>query len=265
MVEVATKESDREKAFTIIVVDDEPLIANLVEEVLTQERHIVLKAHDAAGALHLLKGQRVDLAILDIRLPGTNGVELANAILSVTPEVSIIFMTGFPDDDIAWEAQTVGAKEYLAKPFELAQLVSLVNRVLQQTPCLPGADNIGKKILLVEYDEGLRTLFRLYLKRAGYVVLTAVNSEEGIKIAMQEKPDLILMDIEMPNLNGIQAVRKLKADPQTEPLPVVMFSNAATRENIENAKEAGAQDFINKYHLDTVRFLSRVQVNLKKA
>ena len=60
-------------------------------------------------------------------------------------------------------------------------------------------------------------------------------------------------------------VCKLKADPQTESLPVVIFSNSSTKENVENAREAGAQDFMNKYSLDTIRFLSCVQENLKKS
>jgi CheY-like chemotaxis protein len=84
------------------------------------------------------------------------------------------------------------------------------------------------------------------LRSRGYRVLEADTGEEGLEIARSERPHLILMDLELPGLNGVEATRRLKADPQTRGIPVVALSSHVEAQDEARAREAGCVGFIAK-------------------
>ena len=121
------------------------------------------------------------------------------------------------------------------------------------------------KILLVEDEELLRKMYRKKLALA-FEVETAADGEEGLAKAREFKPDLILLDIVMPKLNGIGVLKKIKADPVINWIPVVMLTNLATGAAIQECLEAGSQGYIiksdstpSKLLQDVKKFLVEVQ------
>jgi len=102
-----------------------------------------------------------------------------------------------------------------------------------------------KKILLVEDEFSLGELYQMILIRAGYEVTWAKDGQEGIEKATA-KPDLILLDIMMPKMNGIEVLRHLKANEQTRALPVILLSNLAQEDVIKQAFELGANGYLLK-------------------
>ena len=121
------------------------------------------------------------------------------------------------------------------------------------------------KILLVEDEELLRKMYRKKLELA-FEVETAADGEEGLAKAREFKPDLILLDIVMPKLNGIEVLKKIKADPVINWIPVVMLTNLATGAAIQECLEAGSQGYIiksdstpSKLLQDVKKFLVEVQ------
>ena len=110
-----------------------------------------------------------------------------------------------------------------------------------------GADTArGSTVLVIEDNPVNRKLARNVLRSRGYRVLEADTGEEGIEIARSERPHLILMDLELPGLNGIEATRRLKADPQTREIPVVALSSFAQENDEVRAREAGCAGYIAK-------------------
>ncbi|MCI4397537.1 MAG: response regulator [Acidobacteria bacterium] len=107
------------------------------------------------------------------------------------------------------------------------------------------------KLLIVDDMKSFLDLERAFLRRADCRLLTAATGLEAIKVAQTEKPDLIILDIEMPELDGIQATRILKANPGLASIPVVIFSSTSRK---DEALAAGAQEFISK-PVDEDRFL----------
>jgi two-component system cell cycle response regulator DivK len=103
-----------------------------------------------------------------------------------------------------------------------------------------------KTILIAEDDPNNRKLFRDILRAAGYETLEAGNGAEALLLAGQRKPDLILMDIRMPVMDGLSAVRRLKADPVTRPIPVIVVSAFAMEKDQENALLAGCDGYMSK-------------------
>jgi signal transduction histidine kinase len=104
----------------------------------------------------------------------------------------------------------------------------------------------GSTVLVVEDNPVNRKLARNVLRSRGYRVLEADTGEEGIEIARSERPHLILMDLELPGLNGIEATRRLKADPETRGIPVVALSAFAHETDEVRAREAGCAGYIAK-------------------
>jgi CheY-like chemotaxis protein len=103
-----------------------------------------------------------------------------------------------------------------------------------------------KTVLVVDDEEMLRILVELTLERGNYRVLTAANGQEGLERARTEQPDLILMDVTMPVLDGLDACRRLKADPATSSIPVVMLSARVQPEDRAAGLAAGADDYLMK-------------------
>jgi two-component system cell cycle response regulator DivK len=105
---------------------------------------------------------------------------------------------------------------------------------------------MNQKILIVEDQEDNRTILRDLLGHAGFEVLEAVNGAEGIKAAARERPDLILMDIQMPEMDGYEAARRIKAEPNTADIPIVAVTSYALSGDEQKAKAAGCDDYVTK-------------------
>lgn len=102
------------------------------------------------------------------------------------------------------------------------------------------------KILIIEDDPLMSRLYQKVFKFENYDVSSAVNGREGIEKAVKEKPTLILLDIMMPEMNGLEALDKLKADPDTKTIPVIVLTNLAGTQDAETALAKGAVKYIVK-------------------
>jgi two-component system, cell cycle response regulator DivK len=102
----------------------------------------------------------------------------------------------------------------------------------------------GKRILVVEDQEDLRGVLRDLLLGSGYAVLEAADGQSGIATAKSDRPDLILMDIQMPVLDGYEATRQIKADPALEATPIIAVSSFAMKGDEEKARAAGRDHYV---------------------
>lgn len=119
-----------------------------------------------------------------------------------------------------------------------------------------------EKILVIEDQPLNLELVRDLLEMGGYAVLQATNAEEGLALARTAQPDLILMDVGLPDLDGLTATRQLKEDPATQRIPVVALTAHAMKGDREKAQEAGCAGYLTK-PLDTRTFLQQVSDYLK--
>ncbi len=102
------------------------------------------------------------------------------------------------------------------------------------------------KILIIEDNPQNMKLFRGILEKSGYTVLQAVEAKSGLDLAGQEKPDLILMDIQLPGMDGLTATGKLRADPETAAIPVIALTAFAMKGDREKMLAAGCDDYVSK-------------------
>ena len=117
-----------------------------------------------------------------------------------------------------------------------------------------------RTILIVEDNEKNMKLARDVLQAKGYATLEAVTGEDGVRAAIEKKPDLVLMDIQLPGINGIEALRRLRAEPACARIPIVAFTASVTPTDRSQISAAGFDGFISKPinlkdFLDTVKRL----------
>lgn len=118
------------------------------------------------------------------------------------------------------------------------------------------------KILLVEDNELNRDMLSRRLERKGYSVVMAVDGEEGVRMATMESPDLILMDMDLPIIDGWEATRQVKADPATAAIPVIALTAHAMSSHKDKALEAGCDEYDTK-PVEFQRLLEKIQTFLK--
>jgi len=117
------------------------------------------------------------------------------------------------------------------------------------------------KLLLVEDNEMNRDMLSRRLQRRGYEVIMAVDGEEAITLTLSEVPDLILMDMSLPLLDGWEATRRLKAAPQTQSIPILALTAHAMEGDRDKAIEAGCDDYDSK-PIEFPRLLAKIQTLL---
>ncbi|MCD6233007.1 response regulator [bacterium] len=123
---------------------------------------------------------------------------------------------------------------------------------------------MAAKILIIEDDRFLRELMARKLEQVGYEVVESVDGEDGLKKVSQEKPDLVLLDLILPGIDGFEVLSKVKEKPELSAIPVIILSNLGQREDIEKGLKLGAVDFLVKAHFTPNEIVDKVKHLLKK-
>lgn len=121
----------------------------------------------------------------------------------------------------------------------------------------------GKKLVLVEDDEMIRTAYSDGLRRAGYEVVSADNGKDGLDLVKQEKPDLILLDIILPTMDGFEVLTELKKEKDVKDIPVLILSNLGQDDDIQKGIELGAVAYMIKANNNIVEVTEKVEQFVK--
>ena len=114
-------------------------------------------------------------------------------------------------------------------------------------------------ILLVEDDVFLRGIYQKKFEMENYKVSTADNGEKALVDAKKKKPDIILLDVLLPKLDGFAVLEKLKNDPETKPIPIILLTNLGQKDDVEKGLENGAADYLIKAHFKPSEIVDKVK------
>ena len=220
------------------------------------------------------QGDEFSVYIIDWLIPDMNGIEIVRQIRKVIGNrCPIIILTAYDWADIEDEARAAGVTAFCEKPLFLSELRRVLAEPFRAEPASKpaqptAADLKGKKLLLVEDNELNREIALEILKEAGFVVDTAEDGAVAVQKIKQAAPgqyDLILMDIQMPNLDGYEATRQIRALPDAEKASIPIFAMTANafEEDRQNALAAGMNGHIAK-PLDVPHLLRVLTDALKK-
>jgi CheY-like chemotaxis protein len=115
------------------------------------------------------------------------------------------------------------------------------------------------KILIIDDDQTIVSIWNMALKSEGFEVVTASSGKEGLEKAMREKPDFILLDQIMPDIKGNDALHALKQDPTTRDIPVAIASNYSENQMMQDAISQGAVDYIMKYQIEPSDLILKIK------
>ncbi|MDR2353721.1 MAG: response regulator [Deltaproteobacteria bacterium] len=256
------------KSLTAIAVDDYEPALNVLSHELKSLGLKVYEANSGEKAIeifkdHLNRSQSIDVVILDWKMPGIDGVETAAKIKEMVPPEkcpTMIIATSHDRDEISTLAETVGIRSILSKPVMVSGLLNAINDSLTQTPktltkqarkrATMDASSVahlkGSLILLAEDNEVNQLVAKRLLKNAGFVVDIANNGKEAFERVQTKAYALVLMDIQMPEMDGLTATRAIRALPGYEDLPIVAMTAHAMSGDRDLSIAAGMNDHITK-------------------
>lgn len=119
------------------------------------------------------------------------------------------------------------------------------------------------KILVVEDDKFLRDLITQKLAREGYDVVSAVDGEDGIIKVKEHKPDIVLLDLILPGIDGFEVLAKIKEDEELSDIPVIILSNLGQRDDVDRGIKLGATDFLIKAHFTPSEIIEKIEAVMK--
>lgn len=253
----------------ILVVDDSEAACQILAEELSALKFPVDTALSGSEALKTLEeasvvGNPYNLLLLDWHMPGMDGLETVRCIEEnpkITTMPTIFVVTAFGSDDARHLADGLSIKAFMDKPLNTSVLVNaLASMLSNRGPLLPADGDVepdivlsdavkGKRVLVVEDNMINQQVAREILENEGLLVDTADNGRMALDLVFKQGPDIysaILMDIQMPEMDGIAATREIRADPSFNEVPIIALTAHALTEDRQRCLDAGMNDHLTK-------------------
>ncbi|HEY6033585.1 MAG TPA: response regulator [Kofleriaceae bacterium] len=228
----------------VLVVDDDQHTREMVSRVLRRAGYTTVEARDGEEALLRARVLTPGLVILDLIMPGVDGFEVLRTLRHEGMQMPVVVLTG---------KALVNDEERMLRE-GLARVVqkggTALDNIVREAKALLMAKRVVEtgrqpRILYVEDSPQNRDIVRRYLAN-DYEVIEAEDGEHGVERAIRDVPDLILMDLSLPRLDGWEATRRIKANATVKHIPVVALTAHASREDQTRAMDAGCIDYITK-------------------
>ncbi|ATQ69539.1 MULTISPECIES: response regulator [Methylosinus] len=231
-----------EKQETILVVEDDARVRALTADTLKELGYSVLEADGAAAALRQLDMNRnVDLLFTDVVMPGANGRHLADEARRRRPQLQILFTTGYTRNAVVHNGVLDPGVELIVKPYSIDRLARKVRDLLDRREPGVEATGPGLKILVVDDDIAVGEAMAELLRLDGHETRIATSGEEAIALAQSFRPELALLDLSLPGMNGYDVARAIRASPDGREI-VLVASTGSGGETVRLRCEAAGFD-----------------------
>ena len=225
----------------ILVVDDDSETRQLLCDVLTQEGYGTLAARSVGEAARILKTANVDAIVLDLMFPGRNGFDLLNDIRA-SEDLSQILVLALTVKDLSEREKEILAS-HSVPVFQKG--AGWRSELLQRLRLLARTGR-GMSVLVADDNEDSRELVREGLRGQVSAIIEAADGREALEKIRETRPDLVLLDIQMPEIDGYGVLREIRRDPALRNLRVVALTAFAMEGDREQALDAGFDDYLTK-------------------
>jgi signal transduction histidine kinase/DNA-binding response OmpR family regulator len=219
----STTEQVSEGAPTVLVIDDDPTMQDLVQRFLSKEGLKMIAARSGEEGIRLAKEHHPAVITLDVLMPGMDGWAVLTQLKAdpLLSEIPVIMLTIMDEKQMGY---ALGAADYLTKPIDWERLAAVLQRYECARPPCP--------VLLVEDDPVMREMLQRRLEKEGWKVIEAENGRVALERMAERRPDLILLDLMMPEMDGFQFLDEIHKREDWRPIPIIVVT----------AKELTAQD-----------------------
>lgn len=253
------------KGSYILIVEDSSTQAKQIELSLKPLGHTVTTACSAEEALALLKKQKALIVISDILMPDMDGYQLCKAIKTDTglKDMPVVLLTRLSDPKEIIKGLESGADDFIVKPYSEDLLLTRIGAILslRARPDLPDSQmNKQISILVVEDSPTQAEQLKYLLEDRGYKVLLAADGREGLDIARETRPAIVISDILMPVMNGYELAYEMKHDDGLKHIPVILITSLMDRKEVIHKAAVVAdgyftKPFDNQYLLEKIESL----------
>ncbi|MEM7021370.1 MAG: response regulator [Pseudomonadota bacterium] len=253
---VAGPQEKARKGGKVLVIDDEQTVRDLMRRFLAREGYDVVTASDGREGLALARTLRPSLITLDVLMPEFDGWSVLQA-LKADPELATIPVLMLSILDEKHKGYSLGATDYMTKPFDRDRLRKLLARFATESG--------GRQILIVEDDVDTRRWLAQALAAEGWKVTEADNGRVALQRLDEARPDLILLDLLMPEMDGFEFLTEMRSDPALRDLPVVVITSADLSEADRQRLNGGVERVLQKSDFAPDALLSEVRSLVEKA
>ena len=256
----------------ILLIDDDGIVRDALTVFLSRAGHEVAFAADGANGLLAYKNIRPDIVILDRDLPAMTGSAVFAEIKRLGNPAPVIILTGHDDPEDAEAYLREGASAFLSKADGLSNVLTEIERVMSARGMegRPVKQERREKradapiVLVVDDDKAILSVLTRFLSSLGYAVLTAEDGEQASRIVEERRPDIALLDIFMPNKDGLTLLRELAASrPDTG---YIMITGNDDEEVAKACLRAGAFDYLSKpVNLSALESVIRARLLLQRS
>lgn len=216
-----------EKRANILIVDDNISLAKTMSLILKRKGYEATTAPDGLVAIKRIKERPFDLIFMDIKMPLMDGVQIYRKIKKIRPETIVIMMTAYAVENLVAQALKEGAYGIIYKPLDIEKMISLIEKSRKKKQ--------GALILIVDDDPGTCTTLKNILLKKGYRISIAHDGEKAVTMAQEKTYDIILIDLKLPTINGLEVYLKIK---EIDPKLVAIMMTGYCKEMTDLVEEA---------------------------
>jgi DNA-binding response OmpR family regulator len=225
----------------ILIIDDELKIREMFYELFSLKGYKIITAPGGEEGIDILRREKVDLVLLDIKMETLDGIETLKRIREFDEKTKIIMLTALEDMELDRQARINGATGLMRKSWGILTISKIVSSIIEGK--LEFGD--GKKVVLIVDDEPeICSLLSDFLSKRGFKPVIASNGEEAIIRTKQDNPIIILLDINMPGMDGLMTLKKIKET--SEHVGIIVITGMADAHVAEEAMKLGIYDYMVK-------------------
>jgi signal transduction histidine kinase/DNA-binding response OmpR family regulator len=218
----------------VLVIDDDVMVHDLLKRQLTKEGFQVISARSGDEGLTMAQTYKPSIITLDVMMPGKDGWAVLSELKSdtQTADIPVIMLSIVKDKNLG---MSLGASDYLTKPIDRALLINVLKRYM------PQEKDGNYCILIVEDDSATQELFKRTAEREGWQTMVAENGRIGLDRLAEQVPDLILLDLMMPEMDGLTFLAEMRDNPTWEHIPVIAITAKTLTEKDKQQLNAQAE------------------------
>jgi len=242
-------ENEKDKKL-ILIIDDVKLFQLFLKQSLKSDNYELLFADTGRQALEIVLQKNIDLLILDLELPDMNGLKVLRKIKTARQDMQsivqiedlpVIIITAYPSKEARLEAKELNVAAFLTKPIKKQNIRRIVERIFQEEH----AEQFRKKLILcVDSEPRVQKFYKRTLSSSQQIVTCVSDGLAALETVEFEKPHLIITEINLSEMSGLELIQALKETNQN--IPVIVVSSATGKESLEKAKELGVYQYLTK-------------------
>ena len=241
MSEEPKKQPTSTKDFRVLIVDDEPEIAKAVAQLVAKKGFRAAMTTSGAAAIRQFDQHEFDLVLVDLAMPEMNGWQVLEELKKKEKPPQIVIMTGYVPQEgeaILFDRKADG---YLIKPVDSERIETMLRALL-----FP--QNLGRhsEAVAIDDDPAIVTAIQKALTIRGIHVTIFNDGESAIQHMRQNTPDVIITDLNLPSMDGFGICRRIRSDPDTQTVPIIILTGDPSKENVGQALGLAVNGFLAK-------------------